>query len=716
MMRTIDHSLQLGKAFKPYQPWLGCWLLKLSLKLYSPSNAGQWMELVQDEGLVTITGLPRPVDTDSEEADLFGRQRPGLAEIAAMRKKVERRLQILSRKPLDWSLPLFKNIRLLSGLLDLDEGEQGVLLFASALGVFPQIFKPVTKFDLQVPTKAMLARIIADMVTLDEEQIMRALRRDATLLATGLVELNEMGFQLNIESALTLMSELGSLLLLPGMDQDKLMASFLQRSTPTDLTMADFPHLDKHAALLMAYVGSASRERKAGVNLFFHGAPGTGKTGFAKALAAALGLDLYEVQNSNEDGDPIIGTERLKRFNLCQRFLGKRDKAMLLFDEVEDVLPFHSPLSFLFGESVSRRGTVGKAWINGLLEHNRVPAFWLSNTSQLDGSHLRRFNYSVEFPTPPKPVRLAVARRYLGEFQPDEAWLSRLVENEALTPAQLEQAAIVARVGAAGDAELALKMAEMTILRSGYLLGQTTSPGSGLKVVRYDPAFVNADVDLARLTGALNKRPCGSFLFSGPPGTGKSELARHLADNLGLPVLAKRASDLLSKWVGDNERNLAAMFRQAKEREALLVLDEADSFLADRRQASSGWEVTMVNEMLTQMEAFPGIFVATTNLDAHLDQASMRRFTLKVRFEWLTPAQAWSLFQRELAIRGVAMAEAAAWEQKVRSLSNLAPGDFAVALWQAEMWGDAYGPAQLYAALDKECQAKEGGRRRMGFV
>jgi len=72
-----------------------------------------------------------------------------------------------------------------------------------------------------------------------------------------------------------------------------------------------------------------------------------------------------------------------------------------------------------------------------------------------------------------------------------------------------------------------------------------------------------------------------------PPGTGKSLLARHAADELGKPLILKRASNLLDKYLGETERRIAAMFEQARDEDAVLVPDEADSFIADR--SGSGW-------------------------------------------------------------------------------------------------------------------------------
>src|SRR5207237_682577 len=144
----------------------------------------------------------------------------------------------------------------------------------------------------------------------------------------------------------------------------------------------------------------------------------------------------------------------------------------------------------------------------------------------------------------------------------------------------------------------------------------------------YDPAFVQADTDLAQLADGLAHSRSGRLCLYGPPGTGKTAYARWLADRIGMPLSVKRASDLMSKWVGESEKNLASAFKQAELAGAVLLIDEVDSFLQDRRGASHGWEVSQVNEMLTQMESFSGLLVASTNLMRGLDQAALRRFDL----------------------------------------------------------------------------------------
>ena len=171
-------------------------------------------------------------------------------------------------------------------------------------------------------------------------------------------------------------------------------------------------------------------------------------------------------------------------------------------------------------------------------------------------------------------------------------------------------------------------------------------------------------------------------------------------------MLQKRASDLLSPFVGETEQRIAAAFDEARAGQALLVFDEADSLLADRRGAHRNWEVTAVNEMLTWMESHPLPFACTTNLGTVLDPATLRRFLFKVTLGYLGPAQAPAAFQ--LFFDRPAPAEVAA-------LANLTPADFALVAKQAAIRGCLHDRAGLAALLRAECQAKPDRGAGMGF-
>ena len=169
---------------------------------------------------------------------------------------------------------------------------------------------------------------------------------------------------------------------------------------------------------------------------------------------------------------------------------------------------------------------------------------------------------------------------------------------------------------------------------------------------RFDLGLIQADTDPAtlaeRLVGSADRG--FSLCLQGPPGTGKSAFARYLAERLGMEVLQKRTSDLLSPWVGETEQEIAAAFAVARDAQAFLIFDEADSLLGDRRGAHRSWEVSRVNEMLTWMESHPLPFACTTNFGEHLDPATLRRFVFKVRLDYLAPAQVEEAFRIYFAL------------------------------------------------------------------
>ena len=179
-------------------------------------------------------------------------------------------------------------------------------------------------------------------------------------------------------------------------------------------------------------------------------------------------------------------------------------------------------------------------------------------------------------------------------------------------------------------------------------------------------------------------------------------------------MVVKRGSDLLSMYVGGNEKNIAGAFAQAQEEGAVLLIDEVDGFLQDRRGAQRGWEVSMVNEMLTQMESFPGIFLASTNLMEGLDPAALRRFDLKVKFDFLQPGQAIELLRCYCAENALP-APTPVEEGRLSRSRALTPGDFA-AVQRQHRFRPVTSAMAWVAALEAECNLKTGPKRAIGFT
>lgn len=137
----------------------------------------------------------------------------------------------------------------------------------------------------------------------------------------------------------------------------------------------------------------------------------------------------------------------------------------------------------------------------------------------------------------------------------------------------------------------------------------------------------------------------------------------------------------------------------------MILLDEVDSFLADRSNAQRSWERTQVNELLQQMERFSGVFIAATNLMEGLDPAALRRFDLKLLFEALTREQR----QRAFAQEALGDADAPVPETSARLLNEmdgLTLGDIANVRRQQRVLGETLAPEQFLRRLRAEWQLK----------
>ena len=360
-----------------------------------------------------------------------------------------------------------------------------------------------------------------------------------------------------------------------------------------------------------------------------------------------------------------------------------------------------------FGQFVRRplRADGSKVFMNRLLEQNAVPTLWTSNAARHTcPAVLRRMMFALELRQPSPRVRARIWTRLLAthgiEASAEEA--ASLARKYDVTPGVAAGVIAAARVVDGGDiATVHCGVRSLSRLLSGEAPPQGTPS-------KFDPALIRADIDPAVLAERLAARGARrvSLCLNGPPGSGKSAYVRYLAERMGLPVVQKRASDLMSKWVGETEQRIAAAFAEARDAQQFLVFDEADSLLADRSLARQSWEVSQVNEMLTWMESHPLPFACTTNLSERFDPATLRRFDFKITLDYLGPEQAMAAFRTFFGLTP---------PPGITRLANLTPGDFAVVRRKAEILEKLGDAEALAAMLREECEAKPNCPTAIGF-
>lgn len=690
--RARNHFRASITSLHEINPCVLQWVMRLLVPLGGCNEFIQ-MHFYRDEALAAAIGLV-DVNDDSEEG---GEEE----DFSPKQARNDLRRFYRETEKLNGQLPsqLQEGVATVAKLVGLSATDCRILEFAIMLQMDGRLAEACDYMGDVTSTK--LYGILAVVLDLPEQAIRESMHSQSMLGRSGLLTMRREGAEY-IRRKLDILSSMFADSLYCGeADPIELLRDTVHASHPPRLTMDDYSTIRKPLAVLMPYLQNCLQIRKRGVNILLHGVPGTGKTELARLLAASLASTLYEISSEDSDGDPINSSRRLVAYRAAQYFFsGSRN--LLLFDEVEDIFATEEGM---FAKPALAKSN--KAWINRTLEENTIPTIWISNSiNGIDAAFVRRFDMVVEVPLPDKAQRARLIRQYSGDFLPD-ADVQRFASAEQLAPAVIERAATVvasiqSRLQEVPASEAIEMLLNATLKTQGHR--QIASSEQPLLPPLYDPAFIHADVDLAAVADNLAHHPAGRLCLYGPPGTGKTAYGYWLAQTLDKPLLVRRASDLFDMYVGGTEKNIARAFHEADEAKAILMIDEVDSFLQDRRTAHRSWEVTAVNEMLTQMEAFKGIFIASTNLMDGLDSASLRRFDLKVRFDYLTAEQTWQLFCRHCDVLGLPNGEDII-HKPIKQLTQVTPGDFATVIRQSRL-RPLKSPGDLLRALQAELSLK----------
>jgi transitional endoplasmic reticulum ATPase len=508
----------------PYSRRIALWVLRLC----TSSVASRYFmkeDCFRDHDVAQFLGLPHSYDVKDR------------AKISKLLVKMLNELEAKGVEQLDPSTE--ENLAAFSSALNLNATESKVLEFFILADVDSILCDSIRMLDSARTEKHI--QLLSKILKIDENEIASAIKKGSWLRQSGLITLSIRGSD-KLGELEFFCSDVARSLIRDSLDQDKIISvmGVNQSDTPT-LTMADYKHVESSTSLMIDYLREVVTSGKRGVNILIHGDPGTGKTQLTRVVAKELGVPLFDFAVFDSDGDPKRPKQRLTSMRVAEAFFKNR-QALFVFDEFEDAIsPSDGDRSSLSGQ---------KGWFNHILENNTKPVFWLSNSiSFLDPAYVRRFDFIIEVPIPPRSSRERILQQRAGKHLSKPA-IQRLSQIEELAPA------VVTRITEVFDVvsknvpqnqrdEIFTKMVGMTLKSQGHEMPSAISDEILPKNV-YDTACLNTGTNLPEISRMLQKHPHARLCLYGPPGTGKSAFGYWLAREIDRPLHVKRASDLLS--------------------------------------------------------------------------------------------------------------------------------------------------------------------------
>jgi hypothetical protein len=620
-----------------------------------------------------------------------------------------------------------QNLDWVADLLDLNQVEQNILAFQlnRHRPGFAQLY------DLLMRADGMTAIVLSAIFDVGFPKIIDALCEDGVLVSSGLLGVMEHPLRVEAPSV-----HLRAVLTEVAESEEEFLERFVKplKSTPTTSSLARLDERDRD--ILLRALRLPSQKDVNGVHVLVYGPSAVDKRDMLARLFEQENLDAYIVVAKG-----VPQSELPTWVFIAQRYLEQEDpEAVLVIERADQALASRSiSIMSIFGivDDEPDHTDEGRASDTSLTS-SPVRCVWLSDRARsLSERNIGSFLFHCEAlpgSRADRRTRITQIITDLGlspEFERELSMYSLLGDRQVRTAAELAQRLVEhgepnknmgVKERASFKNEVVVgreKVIRRAVAQSQKVLGRDHTEQLRDSVTKYSLDNLNIDGRFTpqQILDALRVRPKGSLCFHGIPGAGKTQLAEYMAVELDLSLIVRSASDLLSKWLGESEQNIAAMFAEAEAEGALLFLDEADSFLRDRALARAEWSVTQVNELLQKMERFDGIFIAATNLMDVMDAAAMRRFTWKLEFKSLRPEQAWTMFCTEAGLNSAAPKNASLRAQLL-IIPDLAPGDFATVKRQANMLGVPLTPDEWIEQLAVEAKAKMNGLRRhkLGFA
>ena len=483
--------------------------------------------------------------------------------IAKAKVRLKKRLAELEKSKITGVETLDRNLDALCAALNLSEVDKKIIEFAvivNEFAVLGEVFRPLGNMHI-----IAFYEVLGYIIGVPAAHVKEALHPESKLRQSNILEMRDrQDIRLDcvfrffyIYFSTDMLNSQGDIL--------EVFRSTFFKAGKSPLKFDDFRHIKVDEAAIKSHILKADK----GVNILLYGLPGAGKTEFVKMIAAELDRNLYEIASKSRYTDDNYSGE--KRF-LSLKTAGKvlnNERDIIMFDEIEDVF----------------KGTerMSKALFNSTLESNNVPTFWITNDiDEIDNAYIRRFDMVIEFKIPPKFKRLEILKRY-SNGQVSEELLKKLAKNRAITPALISGATkVVSNLSCENKDETFKNLIKSSLKAQGFVTAKKKGKKDKNKEINlpqnYDVSLINASANLKELAKGIKESKNARLCLYGPAGTGKSAYAKFIVKSLNSKLIIKKASDLIDCYVGNTEKNIANAFKEAKDKNAVLVFDEIDSF------------------------------------------------------------------------------------------------------------------------------------------
>jgi len=497
-----------------------------------------------------------------------------------------------------------------------------------------------------------LTKLLMALLGCSNGELLTALSNESLLNKLNLIKIDST-FNWHLEGRLELgRDDLVHILERRDFTPQKLLSKFLKKSAKSTLSLSDFHKINEVTNLCKYLVKLQLQKNPSPTAIMICGHAGVGKTSLAMAIAKDCGLNWSEI-SLESDGHILPIHERFGNLYIASKLLGSN--SLLVMDEASDLFGSQSDFKRSFADA-------NKQLINQVLDNSCAPILFISNqkASQLDNAFLRRFKFVIDMPLPTKEVRSQILSKYMKGFGSEVK--KKLIESEHVSPGLVKSYTevikeVYPRHGKNRD-EAFIEHANTHLSAIGFKCLKDDDKQGVKPELDFDPNMMKLCGDLEsvdQLIYAIKQEPSLRILISGPSGLGKTSLGEYLAHSLNVKRISKTAGELLHKHVGESEKSIEALFKEAKQTKSHIIqIDEVDS-IALSRDDSPRWARSVTNSIFPTLDANKrsGIaFLATTNSD-ELDPAFTRRMDIVLRVEPPTPVQAITFIKQKMIEVGI---------------------------------------------------------------